>query len=606
MMLSLALVLSLVYALPNLYGEDPAVQISGARDVPSLSETTLKEIRAILEQEHIFSKATVLDRGSILCRFSNVSAQLHARDALIKALGENYLVALHLAPATPLWLSRIGARPIKLGLDLRGGVYFLIEVDMDTVLHKLQKKTIDTLLFDLHGKGIPYLAVHQIENYGSTIRFCDADTRDKAIDWLTQQHHNIVIRSIKDNALGVKPANNLLQQARESAVKHNITILRNRINQLGIDEPLVHRQGSGRIVVEMPGLQDMALAKRVLGATGTLEFRLVNTFAHQSPVSSLVPGDSELKSTQDGQPVILYKQVILTGEHITDATSNTDEYNLPQVNISLDRSGGRIMSNFTKENIGNLIATLFVEYKDCGQKDDDGRTILEQQEKVINIATIQSRISNSFRITGIKNPNEARQLSLLLRAGALSAPIQIIEERTIGPTVGRQNISQGLAACFWGLLASILFMIIWYRKFGLIATTAIIANLVLIIGIMSIIPGTTLTMPGIASIVLTLAVAVDANVLINERIKEELRNGRTVQKAIHEGYRGAFSSIVDANITTLITAIILYAVVASGPIKAFAITSSIGVATSMLTAIIGTRAMANLLYGAKRIDNLSI
>ncbi|AHF78033.1 Protein-export membrane protein [Sodalis praecaptivus] len=605
LVLVLALVVGLLYALPNLYGEDPAVQITGARG-GAASESTLVQIRTVLEQQHIASKSIALENGAILARFSNSDVQLRAREALMNALGENYVVALNLAPATPPWLAMVGAAPMKLGLDLRGGVHFLMEVDMDTALNKLQEQTMDTLRGDLREKGIPYATVRKIENYGSEIRFRDADTRDQAISWLTPRHRDLVINSVGDNALRATLADDRLRQAREYAVQQNITILRNRVNQLGVAEPLVQRQGADRIVVELPGIQDTARAKEILGATATLEFRLVNSSVDQTAAANgRVPGDSEVKATRDGQPVVLYKRVILTGDHITDSTSSADEYNRPQVNISLDGSGGTTMSNFTKDNIGKLMATLFVEYKDSGKKDANGRAILEKQEEVINVATIQSRLGNSFRITGINNPNEARQLSLLLRAGALIAPIQIVEERTIGPTLGLQNITQGLEACLWGLVASILFMVVWYRKFGLIATTALIANLVLIIGIMSLLPGATLTMPGIAGIVLTLAVAVDANVLINERIKEELRNGRTVQQAIHEGYRGAFSSIVDANVTTLITAVILYAV-GTGSIKGFAITTAIGIATSMFTAIIGTRAIVNLLYGGKRIDKLSI
>ncbi|MGL9724116.1 protein translocase subunit SecD [Sodalis sp. (in: enterobacteria)] len=604
-MLVLALVVGLLYALPNLYGEDPAVQITGARG-GAASESTLVQIRTVLEQQHIASKSIALENGAILARFSNSDVQLRAREALMNALGENYVVALNLAPATPPWLAMVGAAPMKLGLDLRGGVHFLMEVDMDTALNKLQEQTMDTLRGDLREKGIPYATVRKIENYGSEIRFRNADTRDQAISWLTPRHRDLVINVVGDNALRATLADDRLRQAREYAVQQNITILRNRVNQLGVAEPLVQRQGADRIVVELPGIQDTARAKEILGATATLEFRLVNSSVDQTVAANgRVPGDSEVKATRDGQPVVLYKRVILTGDHITDSTSSADEYNRPQVNISLDGSGGTIMSNFTKDNIGKLMATLFVEYKDSGKKDANGRAILEKQEEVINVATIQSRLGNSFRITGINSPNEARQLSLLLRAGALIAPIQIVEERTIGPTLGLQNITQGLEACLWGLVASILFMVVWYRKFGLIATTALIANLVLIIGIMSLLPGATLTMPGIAGIVLTLAVAVDANVLINERIKEELRNGRTVQQAIHEGYRGAFSSIVDANVTTLITAVILYAV-GTGSIKGFAITTTIGIATSMFTAIIGTRAIVNLLYGGKRIDKLFI
>lgn len=604
-MLVLALVVGLLYALPNIYGEDPAVQVTGARG-GAASESTLVQIRNVLEQQHIASKSIALEKGAIMARFASADVQLHAREAIMNALGDNYVVALNLAPATPAWLAMLGAAPMKLGLDLRGGVHFLMEVDMDTALNKLQEQTMDTLRGDLRDKGIPYATVRKIENYGSEIRFRDAETRDQAIVWLTPRHRDLVINSQGDNALRSTLADDRLRQAREYAVQQNITILRNRVNQLGVAEPLVQRQGADRIVVELPGIQDTARAKEILGATATLEFRLVNSAVDQTAaVNGRVPGDSEVKASRDGQPVVLYKRVILTGDHITDSTSSADEYNRPQVNISLDGAGGTTMSNFTKDNIGKLMATLFVEYKDSGKKDANGRSILVKQEEVINVATIQSRLGNSFRITGINNPNEARQLSLLLRAGALIAPIQIVEERTIGPTLGLQNITQGLEACLWGLVASIVFMVVWYRKFGLIATTALIVNLVLIIGIMSLLPGATLTMPGIAGIVLTLAVAVDANVLINERIKEELRNGRTVQQAIHEGYRGAFSSIVDANVTTLITAIILYAV-GTGSIKGFAITTAIGVATSMFTAIIGTRAIVNLLYGGKRIDKLSI
>ncbi|MDU3075582.1 MAG: protein translocase subunit SecD, partial [Mixta calida] len=575
-MLIVVLAVGLLYALPNLYGEDPAVQITGARG-SAASEQTLDQIQNVLKQEHIQSKSIALEQGAILARFANTDVQLRAREALMKTLGEDYVVALNLAPATPKWLEMLAAQPMKLGLDLRGGVHFLMEVDMDTALGKLQEQNTDSLRSDLRDKGIPYTNVRKIDNYGVEILFRDAAARDNAVSYLTTRHRDLVINSRGDNALRAVMSDERLREAREYAVQQNINILRNRVNQLGVAEPLVQRQGSDRIVVELPGIQDTARAKEILGATATLEFRLVNTIVDANAAAKgRVPGDSEVKQTREGQPVVLYKRVILTGDHITDSTSSTDEYNQPQVNISLDSAGGNMMSTFTKDNIGKPMATLFVEYKDSGKKDANGRAILVKQEEVINVANIQSRLGNSFRITGINNPNEARQLSLLLRAGALIAPIQIVEERTIGPTMGQQNITQGLEACLWGLIASIVFMVVYYKKFGVIATTALVANLVLIVGIMSLLPGATLTMPGIAGIVLTLAVAVDANVLINERIKEELKNGRTVQQAIHEGYKGAFSSIIDANVTTLITAIILYAV-GTGSIKGFAITTAIGV-----------------------------
>jgi preprotein translocase subunit SecD len=604
-MLIVVIAIGLLYALPNLYGEDPAVQITGARG-SAASEQTLDQIQNVLKQENIQSKSIALEQGAILARFANTDVQLRAREALLSALGEDYVVALNLAPATPKWLEMLAAQPMKLGLDLRGGVHFLMEVDMDTALGKLQEQNTDGLRSDLREKGIPYTNVRKIDNYGVEIRFRDNAARDDAVSYLSGRHRDLVINSRGDNTLRAVMSDDRLREAREYAVQQNINILRNRVNQLGVAEPLVQRQGADRIVVELPGIQDTARAKEILGATATLEFRLVNTVVDATAAAKgRVPGDSEVKQTREGQPVVLYKRVILTGDHITDSTSSTDEYNQPQVNISLDSAGGNMMSNFTKDNIGKPMATLFVEYKDSGKKDANGRAILVKQEEVINVANIQSRLGNSFRITGINNPNEARQLSLLLRAGALIAPIQIVEERTIGPTMGQQNITQGLEACLWGLIASIIFMVVYYKKFGVIATTALVANLILIVGIMSLLPGATLTMPGIAGIVLTLAVAVDANVLINERIKEELKNGRTVQQAIHEGYKGAFSSIVDANVTTLITAIILYAV-GTGSIKGFAITTAIGVGTSMFTAIVGTRAIVNLLYGGKRINKLSI
>lgn len=604
-MLIVVILVGLLYALPNIYGEDPAVQITGARGVAA-SESTLVQVRTVLEKDHIVSKSIALENGAILARFNDPDVQLRAREALMAELGDKFVVALNLAPATPAWLAMLGAEPMKLGLDLRGGVHFLMEVDMDTALSKLQEQTMDTLRSELREKGIPYASMRKLDNNGVEVRMRDGAARDQAISDIGPRQRDLVLSANGSNTMKANLTDARLSEAREYAVQQNITILRNRVNQLGVAEPLVQRQGSDRIVVELPGIQDTARAKEILGATATLEFRLVNTNADATAAANgRVPGDSEVKDTRDGQPIVLYKRVILTGDHITDSTSSTDEFNQPQVNISLDSAGGTAMSNFTKDNIGKPMATLFVEYNDSGKKDANGRAILVKQEEVINVANIQSRLGNSFRITGIGNLNEARQLSLLLRAGALIAPIQIVEERTIGPTLGQQNITQGLEACLWGLVASIVFMVAWYRKFGIIATTALVANLVLIVGVMSLLPGATLTMPGIAGIVLTLAVAVDANVLINERIKEELKNGRSIQQAIHEGYKGAFSSIVDANITTLITAIILYAV-GTGSIKGFAITTAIGVATSMFTAIVGTRAIVNLLYGGKRINKLSI
>ncbi len=600
-MLIVAILIGLLYALPNLYGEVPALQITGSRGVV-VTTATMDQIRIILDTDHIASQSIVLENNAILARFNDPDVQLRARETLMAELGDKFVVALNLAPVTPPWLAMLGAKPMKLGLDLRGGVHFLMEVDVNTVLDSVQNQIINTLCGGLREKRIPYISVRKLSKTALEVRFRDSKTREKAITDIGSRQRDLIFSRNGRNTLKVSVSDARLSELREYAVTQNITILRNRLNQLGVADPLVQRQGDRRIVVELPGIQDTAQAKAILGATATLEFRLVNTTAVPS---GLVPDDSEVKYTRDGHPIVLYKRVILTGNHITDSTVSSDEYNQPQVNVLLDSEGGSLISNFTKNNINKPMSTLFVEYKDSGKQDSSGRVVLVKQAEVINVANIQSRLGNSFRITGIGNLNEARQLALLLRAGALIAPIQILEERTIGPKLGEKNIDQGLEACLWGLLVSIGFMVVWYRKFGVIATGALFANLVFIVCVMSLLPGTTLTMPGIAGIVLTLAVAVDANVLINERIKEELKNGRSIQKAIDAGYKGALSSIVDANITTLITAVILYAL-GEGSIKGFAITTAIGVITSMFTSIVGTRAIVNLLYGGKRIKKLSI
>lgn len=435
---------------------------------------------------------------------------------------------------------------------------------------------------------------------------CDRKHRDMAINYLQPRHIDLVITSNSNSSLRAVMRDKHLNEIYESAMQQNINILRNRVNKLGIAEPLVQRQGFNQIVIELPGIQDIAHAKEIIGATATLEFRLVNTDILLKDTNNIhIPNDSEMKHMNTGETVAVYKHIILTGDHITDSTASRDEYNRPQVNISLDNAGGKIISDFTKDNIGKLMATLFVEYKNTGKKDEKGHSILEKQEEIINIANIQSRLNNYFCITGIKTHKEAHQLSLLLRAGALIAPIHIVEERIIGPSMGQQNIQQGFQACLWSLVFCIIFILLFYKKFGLIAINALFCNLILIIGIMSILPGVTLTMPGIAGIVLTLTVAVDANVLINERIKEELRSGCSIQWAIHQGYKGALSSIVDANLTTLIKALILY-IVGTSSVRGFAITTAIGIVTSMFTAIIGTHAIVDLLYRKKRINKLSI
>ena len=607
-MLVVVICVGLLYALPNIYGEDPAIQISGS-NTSEIDITTQDKIRKILADNHIETKSFVFENKSILIRVGDNDTQLKAKELISKELGDAYIVALNLAPATPKWLTVLGAEPMKLGLDLRGGVHFLMEVDMTTALSKLTEQSIENLKFEFNNSKLKYKALNKDGNQQIVMQFDNTEDRNKAITKINGLPDFKLI-SQTENSITLSVSEQRLQQAKNDAVQQNTTILRNRVNQLGVAEPIVQRQGADRIVVELPGIQDTALAKRILGATATLEFRQVNEENTANLPAMLtgemrVPYGSEIKYMENGRPVLLYKRIVLTGDHITDSSFRVNEYGQPEVSITLDNSGGKAMLNFTQKNIHKAMATLFVEYKDTGKRDENDKPILEKQERVINVATIQGIFSERFQVTGISSVDEAKNLSLLLRAGALIAPIQIIEERTVGPSMGQENITQGLESCVWGLLVSVIFMLVMYRLFGVFASLALVANLILIVGIMSLLPGATLSMPGIAGIVLTVGMAVDANVLINERIKEELSNGRGVQHAINEGYAGAWSSIFDANLTTLITAVILYAV-GTGSIKGFAITLGIGIVTSMFTSIVGTRALANLIYGGRRVNKLSI
>ena len=598
--------IGILYALPNLYGEDPAVQISGTRGQEANSGV-LSEVQTVLKDNNLETKSIVLENGSILVRFNNTDAQLLAKDKITEKLGTNYSVALNLAPATPAWLSSIGGNPMKWGLDLRGGVRFLMEVDMNSALSKRQEQLQDALRTELRKEKYQYTAIKSAENFGTTITLARPEQLSDVQRYLRRQHPNLEVKAISDNTLSLGLSEAALNESRESAIEQNLSILRKRVAEIGVAEAVIQRQGAERIVVELPGVQDTARAKEILGATATLEFRLVNGNANlEAAARGMVTSDSEVKYDRNNRPIVLYKRAVLGGEHITNASSGVDQNtSRPQVSVTLDSEGGEIMSQTTRANIQKPMATLYVEYKDSGKKDENGKTILEKHEEVINVATIQGRFGSQFQITGIDSPAEAQNLAVLLRSGALIAPIQIVEERTIGPSLGAQNVEQGLQASFWGLMIVVAFMVIYYRKFGLIANVALIANIVLLVGLMSLLPGATLTMPGIAGIVLAVGMSVDANVLIFERIKEEIRNGRPIQQAINEGYSGAFSSIFDANLTTILTAVALYAV-GTGPIKGFAITLSLGIAISMFTAITGTRAIVNFLYGGKRIDKLSI
>mgnify|MGYP000966529313 FL=1 len=606
LMVILVVAIGALYSLPNIYGEDPAVQISGTRGQQA-DTTALTEVQNVLKENNLPTKSIVLENGSILARFTNTDDQLLAKDKIAEKLGTNYTTALNLAPATPAWLSSIGANPMKWGLDLRGGVRFLMEVDMNSALTKRQEQLQDSLRTELRKEKYQYSAIKSAENFSTIVTLANPDQLSDVQRYLRKQHPTLDIRAISDNTLSLALSDAALNEARESAIEQNLSILRKRVTELGVAEAVIQRQGAERIVVELPGVQDTARAKEILGATATLEFRLVNGNANlDAAARGMVTSDSEVKYDRNNRPIVLYKRAVLGGEHITNASSGLDQKtSRPQVSVSLDSEGGEIMSQTTRTNIQKPMATLYVEYKDSGKKDENGKTILQKHEEVINVATIQGRFGSQFQITGIDSPAEAQNLAVLLRSGALIAPIQIVEERTIGPSLGAQNVEQGLQASFWGLMVVVVFMIIYYRKFGIIADIALIANIVLLVGLMSLLPGATLTMPGIAGIVLAVGMSVDANVLIFERIKEEIRNGRPIQQAINEGYNGAFSSIFDANLTTILTAVALYAV-GTGPIKGFAITLSLGIAISMFTAITGTRAIVNFLYGGKRIDKLSI
>ncbi|WP_019613436.1 protein translocase subunit SecD [Psychromonas ossibalaenae] len=609
-LLGFIVLISLLYAAPNLYGEDPAIQVSATRGA-KVELATLDKVQSILEQAGISPKSAALENGQILVRLKTSEDQLVARENISSSLGDGFVTALNLAPSTPAWLEAIGGGPLKLGLDLRGGVHFLMEVDMDEAVVKAQEQMVQDLRSDLREEKIRFRGIRKDSSTtGVLLRFTDQDTLDKAVDFLKPRNAGFEFtdKVEKDEyVLTIAMTELKLKSIKEDALQQNLSILRNRVNELGVAEPLVQRQGIDRIVVELPGIQDTARAKEILGATATLEFHPVDSVTDvNDALAGRLPSSSVIYKERNGRPVVVKKQIILTGNHIVDAQSSADEYGRPQVNISLDSKGGSKMSRFTKNNIGKPMATLFIEYLPTGKKKANGKLEIKKREEIANVATIQAQLGRSFRITGLDNAAEAHNLALLLRAGALIAPIQIVEERTIGPSLGEQNIDNGIKAMTYGMLAVILFMFVYYRKFGVVANTALLFNIVMIIGVMSMIPGATLTLPGIAGIVLTVGMAVDANVLIFERIREELRAGKSVQKAIHEGYANAFSTIADANITTLITAIILFAV-GTGPIKGFAVTLAIGIATSMFTSIFGTRAIVNAVWGGRNnIKKLSI
>ncbi len=605
-MVALIITVGTFYAIPNLFGEDHAVQVVATRGA-EITTSTQTRVNDILASNDIAVKRSELEGGQLLVRVNNAEQQLAAKEAISEALGNKYIVALNLAPATPKWLEALGGSPMKLGLDLRGGVHFLMEVDMSEAIRKMTEGKISDFRTDLRGEKIRYAGIRNTPS-GIEIKFRDAENLAKAERFLKTRGNDMVFNDISSGGnyfLRATMSENYLRQIREEALQQNITTLRNRVNELGVAEPVVQRQGAERIIVELPGVQDTARAKDILGATASIEFRMVDQKADASAIASgRISASSEIFERRGGGQVALEKQVMLTGDHIQGAQPSFDEYSRPQVSINLDAKGGTIFSNVTKDNIGNPMATLFIEYKDNGAKNPDGSVKMDKIEEVISVATIQARLGRNFVITGLEHA-EAQNLALLLRAGALIAPVSIVEERTIGPSLGQENIDNGLQAMIWGMAVVLIFMLVYYRSFGLIANLALSANLIMVVGVMSMIPGAVLTLPGIAGMVLTVGMAVDGNVLIYERIREELRNGRSVQQAIHEGYGNAFSTIADANITTFMTALILFAV-GTGAVKGFAVTLMIGIATSMFTSIVGTRSIVNAVWGGKRVKKLSI
>ncbi len=603
------LVVGLFFALPNIFGSNPAVQVKADRDAPV---DQILEGRLVDGLKSLGLEALRVERDdrSLLLRFVDENIQLKARDYIAGELGSQYVVALNLAPATPEWLANLGALPMYLGLDLRGGVHFLMEVDMEGAVRLAEQRYAGDLRQMLREEKIRYAGITRRDNGGVRLRFRDDDTRQQAYDLIRRELPELDVTEREDAQkpeLLMRLNQRAVDEVMRFALQQNITTLRNRVNELGVAEPVIQQQGDNRIVVQLPGVQDTAKAKEILGATATLEFRMVDTeHSVQEALAGRVPATARLYRESDGTPVLLKRSVMLSGDYITDASSGLDSQSgTPAVFITLDGKGASLFSKRTRDKIGRPMATVFIENKTetlviNGEKVKKSST----EETVINIATIRDQLGKRFQITGLDNTEEARDLALLLRAGALAAPIEIVEERTVGPSLGAENIEQGFRSVIIGFVLVLIFMGVYYRVFGLVANLALTFNLVMIVAVLSMLQAT-LTLPGIAGIVLTTGMAVDANVLIFERIREEIRNGNTPQASIEAGYKKALSTIADANITTLIAAIVLFGF-GTGPIKGFAITLSIGIATSMFTAIMGTRAVINLYYGGRRVKKLQI
>jgi preprotein translocase subunit SecD len=609
-LIAIVIVTGVIYSLPNIYGSDPALQISSSRGA-EISELTELQVQIAFDEEGIKPESYEISPNSLLIRFKDEETQLRAQDVARNAMGRNYVVALNLAPSTPTWLRKLGAEPMFLGLDLRGGVHFLMEVDMNAAISKAEERYVSEFRTLLRENKVRYRTISRRDQGGVLVRFQNSTEQENGVRLLNRNFPEAQVSSIVSDTgeyqVLVTLSDQSVIETRKNALQQNITTLRKRVNELGVAEPVIQQQGDRRVVVQLPGVQDTARAKDILGATATLEFRMVDDVGSvQDALDGRVPAGSRLYYERDGQPILLSRQVLLTGDHIIDAASGIDQASGgPNVSITLDGKGARIFSAGTRDEVGKRMAVVFIETK-TETVSEDGVSVKKTEiiEEVINAATIKEQLGKRFQITGLESTQEARNLALLLRAGALAAPIEIIEERTVGPSLGQDNIKQGYESVIIGFALVLIFMAVYYKIFGLIANVALTLTVVLLVALMSMLQAT-LTMPGIAGIVLTVGMSVDANVLIFERIREELRNKNTPHASIHAGFEKAFSSIADANITTLIAALVLFSF-GTGPIKGFAVTLSLGIICSMFTAIIVTRAIINLLYGGRKLQKLMI
>ena len=601
-----------IYALPNLYPADPAVQVTGASSSRVLDERVARQVEQVLGAASVDVKSVELDDNALLVRLNRADQQQLSKSLINEALGGDYIVAINLAQTTPGWLTAIGAYPMKLGLDLSGGVHFLLEVDTVKAVQLKMDIATSEMRSLLRKERLRYRTMPERADGARQMAFNDVQSRDQAGALIGKNFPDLTLENFDVNGrsvLAYSYSEAAIREVEDYAVRQNLTTVRNRVNELGVSEPLVQRQGRNGIVVELPGVQDTAEAKRILGKTANLQFRL-----EALPNASRTTTELFNFSEEGRPPVALERDIIITGDQVSSAQSNFDsQTGQPQVNINLDSQGGAAMNRATRNNIGRAMAVIFIEQRPVTKtvtKVVDGEPVqesvqtFEQSERVISLATIQSALGNQFRITGVGSSAEASELALLLRAGSLAAPMYFAEERTVGPSLGAENIQMGVQSTMIGLALLVVFMVVVYRVFGLLANIALALNLMLLVAVMSLF-GATLTMPGIAGIVLTLGMAVDANVLIFSRIREEIRNGRSIQIAIHEGFDRAFVSIFDGNITTLLVGVILFAV-GTGPIKGFAVTLCIGILTSMFTAIVLTRSLVNLTHGGRNLKKLHI